>query len=288
MVVSTTTGTGTYTLGATILGYQSFSVVGNGNSCYYAAYQCDGSGTPVSGGWETGIGTFTLAGTLLSRDSIIESSNANAAVNWPAGTRRIFIAPLSALFSGSADGNVFRRSGSTFGMGALNLAGGAAAVIGVLPVPNGGGIIIQIARTETGAVATGTTIIPLDDTIPQITEGNEYMTLAMTPTSAASILRIDVVSHSGNTAASTFNITALFQDAVANALACGVQYIDVATALSGVRFTHYMAAGTTSPITFRVRVGGHQSGTTTFNGTAAARKFGGVLASSITVTEFRP
>ena len=52
---------------------------------------------------------------------------------------------------------------------------------------------IQIVNTPNGSVATGTTTIPFDDTIPQNTEGNEYMTCAITPTNASSTLEIDVL-----------------------------------------------------------------------------------------------
>ena len=38
--------------------------------------------------------------------------------------------------------------------------------------PNGGvGKILQVVNTQTGAMSTGTTTIPHDATIPQITEG---------------------------------------------------------------------------------------------------------------------
>lgn len=87
---STTTGTGTYTLAGAITGFQDFSVVGNSNSCYYCAQEVDANGNP-SGGWEVGKGTYTSSGTTLSRDTILASSNSNNAVNWSAGTRRIFL-----------------------------------------------------------------------------------------------------------------------------------------------------------------------------------------------------
>ena len=46
-----------------------------------------------------------------------------------------------------------------------------------------------------------------------------------------------------------------------------------------------MLAATTSSTTFRVRGGGGQAGTTTFNGEASARLFGGVMASFMRVRE---
>lgn len=80
---TTTTSTGTYTLAGAVTGYQSFSVIGNGNKTYYTV--TDGTN------WEVGIGTYTSSGTTLSRDSILESSNAGSAVNWGAGTKNVFV-----------------------------------------------------------------------------------------------------------------------------------------------------------------------------------------------------
>lgn len=145
--------------------------------------------------------------------------------------------------------------------------------------------IIQVVYTETGAVSTTTTTIPLDDTIPQITEGGEFMTKAIIPTSATNILKIDVVCYMAQSNAAQLLIAALFQDSTANALAAGLAGEPSANYEMPVVFTHYMVAGTTSSTTFRVRGGGQTGATTTFNGSGGNRRFGGVLASSITITE---
>lgn len=84
-VLATTTGTGTFTLGSAVTGFQDFSVIGDGNTTYYTIVA---QATPD---WEVGIGTYTASGTLLSRDTILESSNGGAAVDFPAGTKDVFV-----------------------------------------------------------------------------------------------------------------------------------------------------------------------------------------------------
>jgi hypothetical protein len=146
------------------------------------------------------------------------------------------------------------------------------------------GLPRQVVNTQTGAVATGNTQMPLDDTIPQKTEGDEYMTLAITPKSATNKLRIDIVFVGGSSVA--FNITvALFQDTTANALAATTQLVALTNRTVTIPLTHYMTSGTTSETTFKVRCGLSGAGTITFNGSSAGRKLGGVMASSITITE---
>jgi len=89
-VVSTTTGTGTFTLGAASVGFQSFAAIGDGNQTYYTIAMQPGG---VDGDFEVGIGTVTdTAGTFtLSRDTVLESSNAGSLVDFPAGSKDVFV-----------------------------------------------------------------------------------------------------------------------------------------------------------------------------------------------------
>lgn len=148
------------------------------------------------------------------------------------------------------------------------------------------GDVVQVVSTQTGAVATGTTTIPFDDSIPQITEGTEFMTRTITPSSATSVLLIEVVANF-NASAVNYITGALFQDAVANALAAATVYQEGAGRAQNLQFSHSMVAGTTSPITFRFRAGPGGAATLTFNGESGARRLGGVMASSIRVTEIK-
>ena len=83
---TTTTSTGTITLSGTApTGYQNFSVIGNGNTTYYAIV---GQGTTE---WEVGIGTYTSSGTTLARTTVLASSNAGSLVVFSAGTKDVFV-----------------------------------------------------------------------------------------------------------------------------------------------------------------------------------------------------
>lgn len=81
---TTTTGTGTVTLAGAVLGFQTFSAIGNGNTTYYTIA---GQGTSE---WEVGIGTYTSSGTTLSRTTVLASSNSGSLVNFSAGTKDVF------------------------------------------------------------------------------------------------------------------------------------------------------------------------------------------------------
>jgi hypothetical protein len=147
------------------------------------------------------------------------------------------------------------------------------------------GSTVQVVNVLDTAVATGTTTIPEDDTIPQNTEGDEYMTLAITPTSSSNKLLIEVVVFVSHSAANAPKHAALFQDSTANALATGSHFEDTAGGATPVVFSYYMTAGTTSSTTFKVSAGSNLAGTTTFNGLTGSRLFGGTYTSSITITE---
>lgn len=109
---TTTTGTGTLTLNGAVVGFQSFSVIGNGNTTYYAiVYGSD---------FEIGIGTYTSSGTTLSRDTILSSSNNNNAVDFGAGTKSVFCtlpASKAILINNSNDVIFFNASAVLTGGG---------------------------------------------------------------------------------------------------------------------------------------------------------------------------
>lgn len=164
-------------------------------------------------------------------------------------------------------------------------AGGLPDGIITRPEIGYAGAILQVVNTAASAYNSGTTLIPQDDTIPQNTEGTEFMTLAITPTSASSKLLIEVNAFVSANTALRWVIGALFQDSTADALTASSVWIDTANAADILSFTHYMTAGTTSSTTFKFRAGPHAAATAGFNGTSGARLFGAIPKSSITIWE---
>lgn len=220
----------------------------------------------------------------------ITGSATIATINGVAGTFNTF------QFDGAAK---FTHSASLLCPNALDMQFAAADVVQfyqltastVLVMPNTVAFqsVVQRQFTQTGAVNTGSTVMVQDDNIPTITQGDEYMTRTFTPKNANNILEVKVlIAELASSVSNNAMIVALYRDAVTNALAGTVQYLPAASnnALN-IGFTHTFVAGTTSLITFRVRAGGTTAGTTTFNGQASLRKLGGVLASSIIVTEYK-
>ena len=84
---TTTTGTGTVTLGGAVSGFQTFtSVLSNADTTYYAIVHT-ANGTDE---WEVGLGTYSGTNTL-ARTTVLSSSNSGSATNFSAGTKFVFI-----------------------------------------------------------------------------------------------------------------------------------------------------------------------------------------------------
>ena len=147
------------------------------------------------------------------------------------------------------------------------------------------GHIVQTVNTQTTSTIVGTTTVPYDDTIPQITEGFEVLTLNITPKSATNKLLINVVTIL-SAGVNSLPSTNLFVGTTANALATTYTHAyGEADYPLNHKLTHYMTSGSTSALTFRVRIGCNNSGSVTLNGREEVRKMGGALTSSITIME---
>ena len=146
---TTTTGTGTLTLDGAVTGFQSFSVIGNGNTTFYSIV--------FGASFEIGIGTYTSSGTLLSRDTILSSSNSNNAVNFGAGTKNVFVTYPASKSVNLDNSNNLDLTGvpivsSSNGNITLTPNGSGAVVLDGLSYPTADGTVSQFLKTNGSGV----------------------------------------------------------------------------------------------------------------------------------------
>jgi hypothetical protein len=239
------------------------------NTAITTANAADATANGIAGTANTALSNSSSAVTTANAASVT-ATNAETTANAISTTANTALSTANAALpkaGGTMTGSISFVAGQTF--------------------PGTSGKLIQTVTTSTGAVATGTTTIPLDDTIPQNTEGNEYMTRSITPTSSSSLLCIQATANLSSTAGTSNLSVALFQDSTANALAVVTKFMSNGN-LNTLNLTYWMTAGTTSATTFKIRAGSSAAGTTTLNGVSSARLFGGVCFSNLSVMELTP
>ena len=99
---STTTGTGAFSIGNAVTGFDTFADgVGNSNTTYYCIAHQD------QDEFETGLGTLNGDSSTLTRTTVISSSNSDSAVNFSSGTKDVFCTlPASKLIFEDGSNNV--------------------------------------------------------------------------------------------------------------------------------------------------------------------------------------
>jgi hypothetical protein len=194
----------------------------------------------------------------------------------------------------SADGNTART---------IKRAGGQALILGDTG-PAGNTMFLRyeatgtywellnprmtVNRASTTAItsATGTTTIPLDNTIPQSSEGNQYFTVTLNRKSANSRIRGEVIFFVTGDTNGQWATVAVFQDSATDAFAVGWVQWDVAHSGRQVVIRFDIANSAAGDTTFKVRAGPHSSGTIRLNGVSGSEMDGGTLASGIWVEEY--
>jgi hypothetical protein len=155
----------------------------------------------------------------------------------------------------------------------------------------GAGKLVQIVRNSISTVVTANTPMPWDNTVPQQTEGNEIITVTITPQSLSNILIVEFTGFGGGPGQTAIS-TALFRDATANAIAAvsQVDYILVGFGAFDQLFQlrHALSVPSLSPQTYKIRVG-PTGGTVFINAmNNGVQLFNGVGATTLTVTEIAP
>ena len=158
----------------------------------------------------------------------------------------------------------------------------------VIKFPNSPNVPIQVIHKDYRSFFSTSSLIPLDDSIPQNTEGEEVFTQAITPTATSSKILVTVVLNVANDSLSNVQTVALFRDSVANAIAAAWAMPGGTNSPSAPMTINFLdSPSTTSAVTYKVRVGysGNSASTVQINGGSGARYLGGSLASGMTLME---
>lgn len=131
--------------------------------------------------------------------------------------------------------------------------------------------------------------MPADDTIPQSSEGDQYLSESITPRAAANQIAVRYLLQGTMVSAGGFTVGhALFKDSETNARAANWWYMN-STARQGMpaHLSYKTIANGTTAQTWKVRVGSNSADTFNLNGAAGGRYYGGVAVSFIEIEEIQ-
>jgi hypothetical protein len=246
----------------------------------------------VLGSTNVGRAVFKAVDTSAARSAIGATTVGSAliiAANAAAGRTAIGAAATGPVGSSGVTMNTSRLLGRTTGSSGaveeitvgtgLTLAGGSLAV--------SSGTIVDRAYTEYTTYAALTAQIPLDDTIPQNSEGTQILSASITPKTATNRVRVRaVVRGLIQDSANRVGTVSLFRGAGADAIAAtnGSLYAGGAQIAQTLVLEFEDSPASTSSQTYNIRVG-PSGGTLYINGNSSARLYGGVMRATLVLEE---
>ena len=145
-----TTGTGAYTLGGAVSGFQTFaSVASDTDTVYYSITD--------NVDFEVGLGTYASGADTIARTTVLSSSNAGSAVNWGVGTKNIFLTyPADKAVVEDASNNVTIGNNLVVGgtVDGVDIAARDAVLTSTTNTANAA--LPKAGGTMSGAIAMGT------------------------------------------------------------------------------------------------------------------------------------
>lgn len=178
------------------------------------------------------------------------------------------------------------KGASTATVGQLLTAVGDGTATFQTPASAASGSVVKTQISVSTSTSTGTTTIPFDNTIPQKTEGTQFINTSYTPTTSGNKLRIKVIITGSYSVAAVVTV-ALFQDSNSDASAAVATQTTTTDQITQQVLTFDYTTVSASAVAWAVRVGGSTAGTFTLNGNNGTAIFGGVCVSSLLIEEIK-
>lgn len=152
-----------------------------------------------------------------------------------------------------------------------------------IPLP---GNVVQTLNTNFSGFGAFSNPMPGNNTIPQITDGDQLMNDAFYYQSALNIIKTDLQMYLSPNVAAGIN-TALFRDGAANAVRSGTTNPLLGTGLGSSTLSYSKQPGGAFPMVSTTRAGIGVGGTFNFNGAGGGALYGGTCNSFMTQTEIQ-
>jgi hypothetical protein len=281
-VATSTTGTGTVTLGSAIAAGTT------PNACSYLSFTGAGvsDGQTVSylildsnGAWELGTGTYTASGTTLSRSLTVSSTGSLLNLS---GTAQVFIAARKEDLLSISD----TQTANQVFAGPSSGAAAAPAFRTIVSADLPAGSILQCLQNTYVTSVNLSSAIPWDDTTPTNAEGTQVLSQAITPaaTSSKIFCSVGLQAQNDNSAGLGLIVVSLFRGSTCiNATWAGP--------IVTIPLDYLDSPSTTSSTTYSVRIGPDDGASVIrLNGTinsGGARRFGGISAATLILKEIK-
>ena len=144
--------------------------------------------------------------------------------------------------------------------------------------------ILAVTTFEFTGTMSQLSLIPLDTTIPQISEGVSVINGSVTKVSATSHLYFEYSGNIGFNGGGAWGVTCLFIDGAADAVHSEAT-ITGSGLTKSVGFFHDIPTGSTGNLPIDVRAGSHSGGLTMYINRSAVANYGGTQKCTLKVTE---
>jgi len=140
---------------------------------------------------------------------------------------------------------------------------------------------VTFVRRDT---VTGTGVIPWDNTLPLITEGDQYFAVPFRVSNINHKVKIEYSFSLANSGSTLYTIV-LFKDAQTVPFYAAPSQLTAADRVNTFTKTTYTTFPDTNMHIIRLRAGTDTAGTTTLNGEGGSALMGGIMESRVTITE---